>query len=119
MATPQGVKSILPSWVPKFSVSLDIHPVPKTLHVPGNPDRKAVVFYDRRGIPSNKEAHIAAYRPLGDAPSRSFINDNRLCTSGVYVDTLKDIVKNTGPDLEVIPDYWQRKWTQVGSRLEA
>lgn len=51
--TPQGVKSILPSWVPNFSVSLDIFPVPKTLHVPENMDRKAVVFYDRRGVPSD------------------------------------------------------------------
>ena len=117
--TPQGVKSILPSWVPNFCVSLDISPVPKTLHVPENLDRKAVVFYDRRGIPSNKEAQIAAYRPLGDAPSRSFIDDNTLCTSGVYIDTLKDIIKNIGPDLEVIRTIAQRKRTQVGSRLEA
>lgn len=113
--TPQGVKSILPSWVPNFSVSLDIFPVPKTLHVPENPDRKAVVFYDRSGVPSNKEAQIAAYRPLGDAPSRSFIDDNTLCTSGVYIDTLKDIIKNTGPDLEVIQSIGRekgRKWAQ-------
>ena len=100
--TPQGVKSILPSWVPNFSASLDIVPIPKILHVPENLDRKAVVFYDKRGVPSNKEALIAAYRPLGDAPSRSFIEDNTLCTSGVYVDTLKDVIKNTGPDLDVI-----------------
>ena len=66
--TPQGVKSILPSWVPNFSVSLDIFPVPKTLHVLENLDQKAVVFYDRNGVPSNREAQIAAYRPLDDAP---------------------------------------------------
>ena len=100
--TPQGVKSILPSWIPNFSASLDIDPVPKILHVPENLDRKGLVFYDKRGIPSNKEARIAAFRPLGDAPSRSFIEDNTLCTSGVYIDTLKDVVRNTGPDLEVI-----------------
>lgn len=67
-----------------------------------------------RGIPSNKEAQIAAYRPLGDARSRSFIDNNRLCTSGVYIDTLKDIIKNTGPDLEVIRTIARekgRKWT--------
>ena len=32
--TPQGVKSVLPSWVLKFSASLDIVPIPKILHVP-------------------------------------------------------------------------------------
>lgn len=100
--TPKGVKSVLPSWVPNFSASLEIVPIPKILHVPENQDRKGMVFYDKRGIPSNKEALIAAYRPLGDAPSRSFIEDNTLCTSGAYIDTLKDVIKNTGPDLEVI-----------------
>ena len=74
-----------------------------------------MVFYDKRGVPSNKEAQIAAYRPLGDAPSRSFIDDNMLCTSGVYIDTLKDIIRNTGPDLEVIRTIARekgRKWAQ-------
>ena len=113
--TPQGVKSILPSWVPNFSASLEIFPIPKILHVPENQDRKAIVFYDRRGTPSNNEALIAAYRPLGDAPSRSFIEDEdkTLCTSGVYIDTLKDVIKNTGPDLEVIRAIAEekgRKW---------
>jgi hypothetical protein len=100
--TPQGVKSVLPSWVPNFSASLDIVPIPKILHVPENLDRKGLMFYDKRGVPSNKEALIAAYRPLGDAPSRSFIEDNTLCVSGVYIDILKDIIPNTGPDLEAV-----------------
>ena len=60
------------------------------------------------GVPSNKEALVAAYRRLSDAPSRSFIKDPTLFTSGVYIDTLKDIIKNTGPDLQVIncPTIW-------------
>ena len=108
--TPQGIKSILPSWVPNFSASLDIFPIPKLLHVPEKTqDRKAIVFYDRRGTPSNKEALIAAYRPLGDTPSRSFIEDNTLCVSGVYIDTLKDIIKNTGPDLNLIRSIAEEK----------
>jgi hypothetical protein len=98
--TPQGVKSVLPSWVPNFSASLDIVPIPKILHVPENLDRKGLMFYDKHGIPSNKEALIAAYRPLGDAPSRSFIKDSTLCVSGVYIDILKDISSYTGPDPE-------------------
>jgi len=32
--TPQGVKSVLPSWVPNFSAHLNIFPIPKLLHVP-------------------------------------------------------------------------------------
>ena len=113
--TPQGVQSILPSCVPNFSVSLDIFPVLKMLHVPENLDQKAVVFYDRSGVPSNREAQIAAYRPLNDTPSRSFIDNNTLCASGVYIDTLKDITQNTGPDLEVIRTIGKekgRKWAQ-------
>ena len=93
--TPRGVKSILPSWVPNFSASLDIVPVPKILHVPENLDRRAVIPYDKRGVPR-------AYRPLGDTPSRSFIEDHKLCITGVFIDTVKDIIKNTGPDLQVI-----------------
>jgi hypothetical protein len=92
----------LPSWVPNFSASLNIVPIPKILHVPENLDRKGLMFYDKHGIPSNKEALIAAYRPLGDAPSRSFIKDNTLCVSGVYIDILKDIIPNAGPDPEAI-----------------
>jgi Heterokaryon incompatibility protein (HET) len=100
--TPQGVKSVLPSWVPNFSAGLDIVPIPKILHVPENLDQRQLTFYDKRGIPSNKEALIAAYRPLGVAPSRSFIQGNTLYLSGVYIDVLKDIILNTGPDLEAV-----------------
>ena len=113
--TPQGVKSILPSWVPNFSVSLEISPVPKILHVPENLDHKAVVFYDRSGVPNKKKSQIAAYRPLGDAPTRSFIEDNTLCTSGVYIDTAKDVIHNTGPDLGAIWNIGREKgrsWAQ-------
>ena len=111
--TPQGVKSILPSWVPNFSASLDIVPVPKILHVPENLERRAIVVYDKRGVPKNKEALMAAYRPLGDAPSRSFIEDDMLCTSGVYIDILKDVCKLTGPDpqaINAIGPEKRRKW---------
>jgi hypothetical protein len=43
---------------------------------------------------------VAAYHPLGDTPSRSFIKGNTLSASGVYIDSLKDIVLGTGPNLE-------------------
>lgn len=99
--TPQGIKSALPSWVPNFSASLHIHPIPKILHVPRNLDMKGLPFHDEHGVPSN-ETLIAAYHPLGDTPSRSFIKNNMLCASGVYVDVLKDIVPNTGPDLKAM-----------------
>ncbi|MCJ1434679.1 hypothetical protein MMC27_004048 [Xylographa pallens] len=102
VVTPQGVQSVLPSWVPNSSASLNIFPVPKNLYFPENVGRKGLTFYDKRGIPSNKEALVAAYNPLGNAPSRSFIMDNKLCVSGVYLDVLQDIIKNTGPDLEAI-----------------
>ena len=60
-----------------------------------------MTFYDKRSISSTNEARIAVYCPLGDAPSRSFIKDNTLFVSGVYIDVLKDIIRDTGPeDLE-------------------
>lgn len=60
------------------------------------------MFRDRRGIPSNKQALVVTFHPLGDAQSRSSIEDKTLRLSGVYVDILKDIIPNTGPDLEAI-----------------
>ncbi|MCJ1397393.1 hypothetical protein MMC11_000586 [Xylographa trunciseda] len=100
--TPQGVKSVLPSWVPNFSASLETSPIPKILHVPEIIEERRFVFLDKSGIPSSNGALIAAYNPLGNAPSRSFIEDNTLCVSGVYIDLLQDIIKNTGPNLEAI-----------------
>ena len=113
--TTKGVKPILPSWVPNFSARLDIFPVPKILHVPKNLDRRALVVYDKRGFPSNNEALTVAYRPLGDAPSRSYIEENTLCTSGVNVDTLNDVIKGTGLDLELFRatgNGKRRKWAE-------
>ncbi|KAF4628507.1 hypothetical protein G7Y89_g9642 [Cudoniella acicularis] len=78
--TPKGIKSVLPSWVSKFSARLDIVPIPKLLHVPEDLGRKGLKFYDTRGIPSNKEAIIAAYRSLNE----------------LYP------VPNTGPELEAV-----------------
>ena len=112
--TPQGVQSLLPSWVPNFSACLDIVPIPKILHVPEDLDRKRFVIYDKRGVPSNKEALIAAYRPLGDAPSRSFIEDDiTLCVSGVYIDSLKDTIPGSGLDRKATSAFGRekgRKW---------
>ncbi|MCJ1315427.1 hypothetical protein MMC15_000746 [Xylographa vitiligo] len=111
--TPQGVQSVLPSWVPNLSAKLDIAPIPKILHVPENLDRRAFKPYDKRGVPSNKEALTAVYQTLGDAPSRSYIVNGTLCVSGVYIDIIKDIIINTGPDLEAIRTVARekgRKW---------
>ena len=109
VTTPQGVRSVLPSWVPNFSASLDIVPVPKILHVPE--EKKDFTVYKSR-IASNQEALIAAYRPLGEAPSRSFIEDRTLFVSGVFIDIIKDIIPNTGPDLEVVRAVGKEKGRQ-------
>ena len=117
--TPQGVKFIVPSWVPNWSASLEIYPIPKVLHVPENLEQTVFTFYDKRGIPSNKEALIAAYRPLVETPSRSFIDDNMLCVCGVYIDVLKDIISNTGPDLETVRGVARKiggKWAMDAKR---
>ena len=108
--TPQGIKSVLPSWVPNFSARIDIVPLPKILHVPEDLDRTRLTIYDKRGVPSNKEALIAAYRPLGDAPSRSFVQNNTLYASGVYVDVLIDIMREIGPNPEAIQAVAGCKW---------
>ena len=110
--TPQGIMSVLPSWVPNFSTRLDIVPIPKVLHVPEKLNR-GLTFYDKRGIPSKKGALTVAYSPLGDAPSGSFIMDNTLCASGVYIDVIKDMIPDTGQDLEAIRAVGRekgRKW---------
>ena len=98
--TPRGGTSPWPSWVPDFSSSLDLVPVPKVLHVQEKLDGRRVTAYDKRGLPNVNGPTIAAYRPLGDAPSRSFIENNKLHVSGVLVDVLKDIIHNKGPDME-------------------
>ena len=111
--TPKGIKSVLPSWVPNFSASIDVAPIPKILHVPEDLDHKRLAIYDRRGIPSNKEAQIAAYRPLEGIPPRFVINHHTLSVSGAYIDDLKDIIRNTGADLETIRSVGRekgRKW---------
>ena len=100
--TPQGIKSVSPSWVPNFSARIDVIPLPKILHVPENLDQRRLTIYDRRGVPSNREAIVTAYRPLGDTPSRSFIQGSTLYASGVYIDILIDIMRETGPNPETI-----------------
>ena len=113
LETPQSIKSALPSWVPDFSARLDMVPIPKTLHVPENLKRFHFTLYDRRGIPSNKQALTVAYHHLGDALSRSFIEADALYVSGVYIDTLIHIMRETGPDLETIRTVARgqgRKW---------
>ena len=99
---PEGVKSILPSWVPNFSANINLAPIPKILHVREEPQLPRFKWYNRHDTPRNNETLVAAYRPLGDTPSRSFIEGNTLSVSGVYIDSLKDIVLETGPNLEAI-----------------
>jgi hypothetical protein len=115
---PEGVKSILPSWVPNFSVNINLAPVPKILYVPEEPQLPHFKWYNRHDTPRNNETIVAAYRPLGDTPSRSFIEDNTLSVSGVYIDSLKDIILNTGQNLDAIQATArekERKWA-VGSK---
>ncbi len=98
---PEGVKSTLPSWVPNFSANINLAPIPKILHVPEEPQLPRFKWYDRHDTPRN-ETLVAAYRPLGDTPSRSLIEGNTLSVNGVYIDLLKDIIPETGPNPEAI-----------------
>jgi hypothetical protein len=103
--TPQGPRSALPSWVPNFSASLELVPIPKVLHVPENAaylDKRRFAAYDKSAIPNLNGPTIPAYSPLGDAPSRTFIEDRELHVSGVFIDVLKDIIPNKGPDTEAV-----------------
>jgi hypothetical protein len=99
---PDGFKSALPSWVPNFSANINLAPIPKILHVPKDPQLRRFIWDDRHDTLRNNETLVAAYRPLGDTPSRSFIEGNTLYVSGVYIDSLKDISLSTGPNLEAI-----------------
>ena len=99
--TPQVTRSTIPSWVPNFAASLDIIPVAKILFVPEPPPPKPLCW-DNRGFPTNTEAQIAAYRPLGGLSLTSHILDDILMINGVYIDVLKDTISQTGATKAVI-----------------
>jgi hypothetical protein len=106
--TPQGVKSVLPSWVPNFSANLNIFPIPKLLHVP-----RGSALHEQSAVPSDKQAYVTAYFPLSGTPSRSFIEDKTLYVGGVCIDSIIDIIKNDGPDPEAArasANEKSRKW---------
>ena len=100
--TPQGVRSTFPSWVPNFSASLKVTPIPKVLFVPARPRQKGMTLIDRRGVPTNDQIQIAAYRPLGDMQLRSRIEGATLFVRGARIDNLKDKIANTGPDMATV-----------------
>lgn len=110
VATPQGSRDALPSWVPNFSTALELVPIPKVLHtmVP----LKRQVGVDTSAIPNANGPTSIAYSPLGDSPSRSFIENQLLYVSGVFIDTIKDIIPNTGPDLELVRAVGREKGRQ-------
>ena len=100
--TSQGTRSTLPSWMPNFSDSLNLVPIPKVLFVPAQPRRKGMTLIDRSGLPTNNELQIPAYGPLGDMTSTSFIEGATLFVRGAYIDILKEKMADTGPDMELV-----------------
>ena len=90
---PDGVCPNLPSWIPNFSVNLDVFPIPKVLLLPQDMDGR---------VPGSSEGQIPAFRPLGDLQSRSFIEESALHVSGVCIDVVKDIIPLTGPTPEIV-----------------
>nr|POF04187.1 heterokaryon incompatibility protein 6, or allele [Quercus suber] len=110
--TPQGRKSILPSWVPNFAANADMVPIPKALHIAEDANRKNMLFIDTRGIPDGRDKLVPPYRPIGDFTSRSFIEGRQLHVGGVMIDKLKDIIVNDGPDLEQIRAVGMQKGRQ-------
>lgn len=97
-----------PSWVPNFSVKLEVVPIPKVLFLPENVDGS---------YPGNQEGQIPAFRPLGDLQSRSFIEESALHVSGVCIDFVKDIMPLTGPSLEVTLPIIREKAYQWGYEI--
>ena len=98
---PQGVRSTCPSWVPNFATGLKITPIPKVLFVPERLRRKGVTCFDRRGIPTNNQIQIAAYRPLGDMQSRTHIEGATLFVRGARIDILEDKIADSGSNTEI------------------
>ncbi|OAP65524.1 hypothetical protein AYL99_01496 [Fonsecaea erecta] len=128
--TPQGVKSTLPSWVPNFSTRLSLVPLPKYLCVPENVHQRAVVFNDTRGLPNHNLPRVPCYCPLDDEEDQHLRlstkpriqNDNTnttLLVSGVPVDILKDIIPNTGPDLEAVRTVARTKSHQWATEMHS
>ncbi|KIW27846.1 uncharacterized protein PV07_07547 [Cladophialophora immunda] len=127
VATPQGVTSTLPSWVPNFAASAKLVPIPKSLYVPEKVAERAVTFYDTRGLPNHNLARVPCYRPLDEdtAPSstkprlQDGTNSTTLLVSGVHVDVLKDIIPNTGPDLEAVRSVARTKSQRWATEMDS
>lgn len=88
---PQGFTSVIPSWVPNFSVRLNSFPIPKCLHVLPEPTGRQLSAF-RNPIKELDRPTAAAFNPLPNMNSRSFIEGDKFGVSGVYVDSLTDII---------------------------
>jgi hypothetical protein len=116
----EGVRSILPSWVPNFSAQVHLSPIPKTLHLLDKPELpRPTLYYGSSSVRKSREARMRrekvapAYQPLQGFPSRSFIDGNTLFVSGAYIDSIKDIMPQTGSNLDAIRNVgreMKRKW---------
>lgn len=76
-------------------------------------------MYDMRGLPNTNANTIPTYQPLGVMPSQSSVNGTALHVKGVLVDSIKDILVESGKDLEgadVLANPKVRKWATQSSK---
>ena len=100
--TSEGFKSVLPSWVPNYSASVQIVPIPKILYVPERQPQRAVTLYDKRGVPTANPNLAPVFSPLDGYPCNASIQDNKFILSGAFIDVLKDKISSEGPNVEAI-----------------
>ena len=121
LRSSSGVLLTLPSWVPNFSHKLSIFPIPKILHIPGDVESRRIRIMNTPIFPSNKDTKIPSYRPLAVTLPTPYIDGLVLCINGVFIDEVKDIVrqsipgKDKGAVLRIAREKSQ-KWHSYGNK---
>ena len=102
VTTPEGVTSVLPSWIPNFAASIQIVPVPKHLFVPERLKVREVTLWDKRGVPTTNPTLAPAFSPLDGFPCQAYIENSTLRIGGISIDVLRDKIASDGPNLDAI-----------------
>ena len=108
--TPEGVTSVLPSWVHNYASRIQLIPTPKILYVTKKQVDLAVALYNRRGRFKARSTVTPAFTPLSGFPAEAVIHDSKFLLSNVYVDAVKEKIPSVEPTIDIIPSTAQDKY---------